>query len=162
MLDTNVLGFALGPSTGRVEEAPSRELWAALVAHKRDILIAAPTLGECLRGGHKVPLVRNVEVISFDRPAAELLGTGLPMSVLKQLKSQGGPPLTHLKFDALIMACAVRGRADHLVTYDPDMAKLQADAITGDFKKLQIVTPAFFQTTPATTVAAAAPVTATS
>jgi predicted nucleic acid-binding protein len=162
MLDTNVLGFALGPSTGRVEEAPSRELWDALVAHKRDILIAAPTLGECLRGGHKVPLVRNVEVISFDRPAAVLLGAGLPMSVLKQIKNLGGPPLTHLKFDALIMACAVRGRSDYLVTYDPDMAKLQAEAITGDFKKLQIVTPDFFQTASATTEAADAPVTATS
>jgi predicted nucleic acid-binding protein len=162
MLDTNVLGFALGPSTGRVEEAPSRELWEALVAHKRDILIAAPTLGECLRGGHKVPLVRNVEIIAFDRPAAELLGAGLPMSVLKQLKSLGGPPLTHLKFDALIIACAVRGRADYLVTYDPDMAKLQADAITGDFKKLKIVSPTGFQSTPAVTATSAAPVTATS
>lgn len=162
MLDTNVLGFIFGPATGRVEEVPSRELWDALVVHKRDILIAAPTLGECLRGGHKVPLVRGVEVIAFDRQAAEHLGSGLPMSVLKQIKNAGGVTLTHLKFDALIMACAVRGRADCLVTYDPDMEKLQAEATAGDFKKLQIVTPAALQGTLTATEAVAAPAVAAS
>lgn len=145
MLDTNILGFVHGPSTGRVEEAPSRELWEALVNHKRDILIAAPTLGECLRGGHKVPLVHGVEVISFDRPAAVLLGTGLPMSVLRKVKNDGGPPLSHLKFDALIIACALRGQADILVSYDPDMPKLKADADAAIFGKLRIVTPDYFQ-----------------
>jgi predicted nucleic acid-binding protein len=163
MLDTNVLGFAHGPTNGRVEEVPSRELWAALIAHKRDILIATPTLGECMRGGHKFPLVRGVELISFDRRAAELLGTDLPMSILKQVQTQGGPSLTHLKFDALIIACAVRGQADILVTYDPDMPKLQA-AATGAFTKLRVVTPAFFQAAPAATAVAVptAPVPATS
>jgi predicted nucleic acid-binding protein len=145
MLDTNVLGFAHGPSQGRVEEAPSRELWEALVNRKREILIAAPTLAEALRGGHKVPLVHGVEVISFDRRAAELLGTGLPMPMIKQVQTQGGLPLTRLKFDALIIACAVRGQADMLVTYDGDMTKLQAAADQSIFGKLRIVSPAYFQ-----------------
>lgn len=145
MLDTNVLSFIHDPPTGRVEEAPSKELWDALVAHKRDILLAAPTLAEYVRRGIKVPQVRGVEVISFDSRAAMALGTGLPMTVLKQVQNQGGVPMTHLKFDALILACAVRGRADVLVTYDSDMAKLQAGAVGADFGRLRIVTPAFFQ-----------------
>lgn len=144
MLDTNVLSFVHGPSTGRVEEGPSKELWLALVAHKRGILIAAPTLGETIRAGQKVPLVSGTEVISFDRRAATLLG-GLPMSVLKTVQVATGVSLTHLKYDALIIACAVRGTADMLVTYDSDMAKLQKQADSTVFGKLQIVNPDYFQ-----------------
>jgi predicted nucleic acid-binding protein len=153
MLDTNVLIFAHGPATGRVEEGPSRELWAALIAHKRDILIAAPTLAETLRGGTKVQMVRGVEVISFDRRAGELLGLGLPFPAIKQVQVTAGLPLTHLKFDSLIMACAVRGQADVLVTYDRGIAKLQASADPAVFGKLRIVTPDHFQVA----TAAAAP-----
>ncbi|NRD50811.1 type II toxin-antitoxin system VapC family toxin [Corallococcus exiguus] len=140
MFDTNVLSFVFDPPTGRAEEAPSRELWDALVANRRDILIPAPSLAEFMRRGHKAPpAVRNVEIIPFDTPAALILATGLPMSVLKAVNGTG-TSMTHLKFDSMIMACAARGRADVLVTFDPDHPKLKAQAGRA-FAKLSVMTP---------------------
>ena len=98
-----------------------------MLAHSREILIAAPTIAEVMRhdGKRSLPRVLGIEVVSFDDQAALILGRAFPANVLKSLK-RGDTTLTHLKYDALIMACAVRHKADCVVAIDEDLFSLGA------------------------------------
>ncbi|WP_309889632.1 PIN domain-containing protein [Archangium sp.] len=150
MLDTNVLILALGQHQNKLEIAACRELWDALVARSRDIFIAAPTLAEFIRGNPTVPvpMVKGVQIVSFDRQAAQLLGTALPATVIKQVSDATGTKKDYLKYDALILACAARWQVDCLVSFDTDMQRLRAQDQTGALRRLQVVNPFFFQLQP--------------
>jgi predicted nucleic acid-binding protein len=107
-------------------ETPAcKEFYQAMLSHGRELLIAAPTIAEVMRqdGKRNIPRVLGIEVVSFDDQAAQILGRMFPASVLKSLK-HGGTTLTHLKYDALIMACAVRHQADCVVAIDEDFVAL--------------------------------------
>lgn len=156
MLDTNILYYAFDKPTGREQEAPSRELWAALVKHKRTILIAAPTLAEFLRQGGEIPAVHNIEHIAFDARAAQLVGAALPGPVIAQSQQQAGITKAAMKFDTLIMGCAIRGRADALITYDKGFVKAKANSVGTTFAKLRILSPSDFISVPTQAQPAAA------
>ena len=64
--------------------------------------------------------IKGVEVIAFDERAAELLGLHLPQAKLNNAKTATNLSLTYLKYDAMIFACAIRGKAQEFVTTDPD------------------------------------------
>jgi hypothetical protein len=55
-------------------------------------------------------------VVAFDDVAAIELGLHFPAATLKSLTTSTGLSSTYLKYDALIAACALRHRAEHLVT----------------------------------------------
>ncbi|WP_395852849.1 type II toxin-antitoxin system VapC family toxin [Cystobacter fuscus] len=148
MLDSNVLILALGQhQQNKPEITASKELWTALVSRSRDILIATPTLAEFIRGNStgSFPMVKGVQIVSFDRQAAQLLGTALPATVIKKIAATQDLPKPFVKYDALILACAARWQADCLVSFDTDMLTLKNQDQTGALKKLQVVTPYFFQ-----------------
>jgi predicted nucleic acid-binding protein len=63
-------------------------------------------------------------VVSFDFKAAEILGSRMPVATLKEVRAQSSSSLTHLKYDALIVACAVRHGAECIIAIDADIAKL--------------------------------------
>ncbi|WIG92731.1 PIN domain-containing protein [Myxococcus sp. SDU36] len=148
MLDTNILYFVFDQPTGRAHEVPSKALWDALVRHKKEILIAAPTLAEFLRHGGAAPAVHNVEYIAFDARAAQLVAAALPLPAMKKSQQQSGVTKAAMKFDTLIMGCAARGRADALITYDADFTALKANSVGATFGKLRILSPNDFLVVP--------------
>lgn len=97
-----------------------------MVSAGREILIAAPSLAEIIRGGsgRAVPHVRGVEVVAFDDTAARLLGTAFPATVLKNHPDRATAGLGVLKYDSMIVACAARHKAQCIVTLDKRQATL--------------------------------------
>lgn len=125
LIDTGVLTRAIGDLPPDPFTADCRDFWKAMLTADRELLIAAPSLAEVIRldGKRSIPRAPQIEVIAFDQAAAELLGRSFPISVLKQ-HNHAGTTLTHLKYDALIVASAARYNADSVVALDPDIFKL--------------------------------------
>lgn len=124
LLDTCVLIRALGEHPTDPRSTDCRDFVDAMVAAGNEVLVSAPTLAETIRAMAvpTVPATNNIVVVPFDDQAAIVLGTNFPISALKQLAQKTGAPLTYLKYDALIAACAIRHRADFLVSIDGRMA----------------------------------------
>lgn len=124
LIDTGILIRALGDRPQDPEAKACRDFWDAMLQHGRTILIAAPSIAEVVRFGvgaaadNPVPNVPGVEVVAFDQSAAMRLGHDFPINVIKKSSSETGRSLTHLKYDALIAACALRHNAQCLVTLD--------------------------------------------
>lgn len=127
LIDSGLVTRAMGDLAPDAETPICKEFYQEMLAHGRELLIAAPTIAEVMRqdGRRNIPRVLGIEVVSFDDQAAQLLGRMFPASVLKSLK-RGDTTLTHLKYDALIMACAVRHQADCVVAIDDDFFSLGA------------------------------------
>jgi predicted nucleic acid-binding protein len=125
LVDTGVLLRWLKPKFDSKASACA-ELVDALLHANRDVLIAAPTIAEILRfgGGSDVPHRRGLIVVPFDDVAARVLGRSVPIDVLDQLKASTGVSKTMLKYDAMIVACAVRHRAEVVVSLDSDCVSL--------------------------------------
>jgi predicted nucleic acid-binding protein len=120
LLDTGVLIRALGDRPEDPLAPACRAVFAALLTHRKHVLIAAPSLAEMLRGSTKTrpPRVRGVTVVPFDQDAACILGERLPQNELKEFSTQAGVKLTYYKYDALIVACAARHRADCIIALE--------------------------------------------
>lgn len=101
----------------------------ACIKHGTSLLIAAPTIAEIRRGGatRPVPRVSHVEVVAFDEKAANDLAK-LPIEFLKEFSAKEGLPLTYVKYDALIIACAVRYEAGCFVCLDEKQHRLAKNA----------------------------------
>jgi predicted nuclease of predicted toxin-antitoxin system len=76
-------------------------------------------------GKRTVPRTTGIEVVAFDQLAAEILGRRFPMAVLKEIM-RSGTTMSHFKYDAMIVACAVRYSAECIVALDDDFAPLGA------------------------------------
>lgn len=127
LLDTTVLIRALGDRPNDPQAPLCRELFETMIANKLDVLIAAPTLAEIYRGGGSgkpPPQLAQFCIVSFDDEAARILGTRFPQLSLVNFQKSTGDPLSYYKYDALIVACAVRHRADVLVSLDSQMRTL--------------------------------------
>ncbi|HXJ18931.1 MAG TPA: hypothetical protein VMT03_01760 [Polyangia bacterium] len=61
-----------------------------------------------------------MEVVAFDDLAAELLGRALPNTILQATTKGTGLPKDYIKYDALIVSCAARHRATHVISLDGD------------------------------------------
>lgn len=123
-VDSGVLMRAL--SDREDEETPScRAFWDAMLAERRQMLASAVTLAELLRKRHvPMPRVRGFTVVGFDERCATALGQRLPMDTLRETSTQTGLKLAYLKFDALIVASALRYKADIIVALDPGLRSL--------------------------------------
>lgn len=128
LFDTGVVVRALGERPGDPRQPLCEALWEAMLANDRQILIAAPTVAEMIRqhGKGQAPRRKGVEVVAFDRPAAELLGHALPQAVLKGQQQSTGLPFNYIKYDALLLACAARHRATQVVCMDGQMHGMAA------------------------------------
>ena len=102
-----------------------------MLAAKRQILIAAPTITEITRSTDfpalPPPSVPNVLVVAFDLRAALVCAEKFPEQVIKNEQQSTGLFLNYLRYDALILACAIRYEAV-LVTLEAPMTKLAANA----------------------------------
>lgn len=128
LLDTGVVIRALRQRQD-LEAQLCQDLWDSMARNQREILIAAPSIAEITRGGGKgPPRVRGIEVVSFDLAAAEVLGSRLPQSLLKAAASAAEEPASYYKYDALIIACAIRHRADVIISLDIRLIRLANEA----------------------------------
>lgn len=127
LVDTGLVMRAMGDLPADADTPICREFWNAMLAGERELLIAAPTVAEIMRkdGKRDVPRTLSIEVVAFDDVAAAIVGKRFPVDVLKHLNI-GSSSLTHLKYDALIVGCAIRHRAECIVALDGDIHKLAA------------------------------------
>lgn len=132
LIDTSVLIRALGdkPDNNRERNEQCREFFAGMLQYSRTILIAAPSIAEYIRkdGTKTVPRARGVEIVSLDVIAAEYLGSKFPESILNQPKKALGLTEHYIKYDALIVACAVRHKADCFVALDVNQSRMASKA----------------------------------
>ena len=125
LVDTGVLIRALRQRSD--DEAPACVAFfdAMVSSSGRRMLVAAPTVAEMLRGNPQpLPRTRSLLVVPFDSRAAELLGTEMPVDVLRVHRAHDQLPLSYLKYDAMIVACARRWEADCIVALDTDHVTL--------------------------------------
>ncbi len=100
----------------------------AMEQQDRTVLIAAPTIAELLRGEPSMPPPRRkaFEMVAFDDVAAMILGKDFPTHVLVAKKDSLQRAYNYIKYDAMIVACAKRGRADCIVSTDSGVSALAA------------------------------------
>lgn len=117
MFDTTALVAALTPGSKELDAHRFAELFDAILSHGRTLLIAAPSLAELLRKPETNDLPRRagIIVVPFDSRAARTLAERLPLAAITQAKLSGAPS-NYIKYDAMIVACAIRHHADCLVT----------------------------------------------
>jgi hypothetical protein len=88
------------------------------------ILLPAPALAEVLRyGGAAPPRRRELVIGAFDERSAQVLGEKFPLAELEAVKVQQGSSITHLKYDSMIVACAIRYQVDVHISLDTDQHK---------------------------------------
>lgn len=124
LVDTQVLILALGDRPKDPRSLICKAFLRAMQDNGKQILIAAPTLAEVLRGGSpkkSVPKAKGICVVPFDERAAEILGTKFPKETFRQEKADTGLSLNFIKYDALIVACAIRHDAKCMITLDRGM-----------------------------------------
>ncbi len=137
LVDTGVLMRALGHKPDDPRSEACTEFVAAMIAAKKRLLIAAPTFAEMERGepdlgAEAVPLprTRHVIVVPFDDVAARELARQFPTAIANGIADETGLSRTHIKYDAMIAACAIRHEADCIVSLDDKtMKKRYGDAI---------------------------------
>lgn len=140
LLDTSVLISAFFGT--RPEDEDSDEFVRAMVNLRRDLLISTLSLAEILRKRSVSPLpkVKHVRTVAFDGRCAEVCAQHFPPRVLRDEQATAlGTEAAYWKFDALIVATAIRYSAECLVTRDEGQAKLATRV------GLKAVTPSFFQ-----------------
>lgn len=139
LLDSSVIVSAFGT---KPEDRDATEFFDAMVNQKRDVLIATVSIAELLRKRPTSPLpkVKHVRAVVFDERCAEVCAQHFPPIVLKDEAAKlAGLPAAYWKFDALIVAAAIRYGAECIVTADGGQKKLAAKA------GLKALPPAFFQ-----------------
>ena len=131
LIDTGVLIRALGQKATDPRSKVCKDFWDAMLVAKRQILIAAPTITETTRSTDfpalPPPSVPNVLVVAFDLQAALICAQKFPEQVVKNEQKETGLFLSYLRYDALILACAIRYSAV-LVTLEAPMSGLAAKA----------------------------------
>jgi predicted nucleic acid-binding protein len=129
LLDTGVVIRALGQKTDQ-DAALCRELWTTAREHRKVILIGVHTIAEMLRGRMpaSLPRVSGVAVVPFDGPAAVVLGRQFSFRFIGGHANQHDVPRPYVKYDAMIVACAIRHRADMIVSLDGGVLTLARSA----------------------------------
>jgi predicted nucleic acid-binding protein len=125
LLDTGVLIRALGQRKD-ADTKICRAFFDAMIQEDKRMLISAATLAEVIRqkAERTTPRTRSVIVVPFDQAAARILGRAFPLNTLKEARGPGGEFFDYYKYDALIIACAMRHAAEAIVCIDKGMAKL--------------------------------------
>ena len=93
-------------------------LVGALLRKKIDVMVPAPVLAEVsLQASAPIPLA-GLNVVAFDRTAAEYMGEHFPQNVLIQSRDAAGSTTAVVRMDSMIVATALRHRAEVLYSYD--------------------------------------------
>jgi predicted nucleic acid-binding protein len=129
MFDTTCLVAASGGATRPDQAGACGPLFDAIIEAGRTLLVAAPTFAEFLRKrkAKPIPHLAHIEVVPFDRMAAQVLAERFPKEALTRYRDQsskGSPPIDYIKYDAMIVACGVRHKADVFVSLDDDQRKM--------------------------------------
>lgn len=129
LIDSSVLIPALSDKH-RPGDRASGLLYRALVDHKRRVLIAAPTFAEMLRGDRHftLPRIQGVVVVAFDQTAADVLGRNFSKEILVRFKTETGLVKDWIRYDAMIAACAIRHKAEMLVSTDINQTAIARSA----------------------------------
>jgi predicted nucleic acid-binding protein len=125
-----VVSYALGDNPHRPEAPICKALWAEMLRGGKSILIAAPTVAELMRAERPTPVPRHrlVEVVDFDRRSAEVLGKRLPHRIIVANARQRNAPRDYIKYDAMIVSCAVTHRAEVIISLDDGMRVMAGQA----------------------------------
>ncbi|NVJ09929.1 type II toxin-antitoxin system VapC family toxin [Myxococcus sp. AM001] len=128
LIDTNVFLRSFGDRPNDKTAPACKEFVDAMLAARRDVLLAAPTVAEILRfrRGTQLPVMDRFIVVPFDDDAARFLGTTFPEDVLVGWAKKTANPLHYYKYDAMIVACAVRWNARCVVALDQGLRDLAA------------------------------------
>jgi predicted nucleic acid-binding protein len=120
LLDTMVVSYALGDNPHRREAPICQALWSEMLEREKTILIAAPSVAELMRAEHPRPIPRHrfIEVVDFDRRSAEALGRRLPHRIIDPIAKQLKAPRDSIKYDAMIVACAITHLAEVIISLD--------------------------------------------
>ncbi|PRP93094.1 hypothetical protein ENSA5_45370 [Enhygromyxa salina] len=126
LIDTNIVIRALGERTDRDSVLCEKFFRAMFRAEGHSMYVAAPTLAEVLRGNPntRIPSTPSIVHVPFDRRAAEIIGRDLPIRVLKLERENHAVPISYLKYDAMICACAKLAQVDCILALDGDFWKL--------------------------------------
>lgn len=113
------------------------------------MLMPAPALAELARGGRSVDMPRagSIVVVSFDSQCAKLLGERFNQDVFKEQMTKSGFPKPFLQFDTMILATALRHKAECLITMDHEFLELDFGEVVpkGFRKQVQDFTLPLFQ-----------------
>jgi predicted nucleic acid-binding protein len=120
LIDTPVLIRALGDRPDEAHSTDCKDFVEAMIKNERVVLVAAPSIAEMIRGMSvpAPPKTSGLVVVAFDDVAAVVLGMQFPAKTLKETASSAGIPLPYLKYDAMIAACAIRHKAQYLISLD--------------------------------------------
>lgn len=130
-IDTGVfLRGVLGERAGEPDAAICRAFCNAMIDAGRTLFVPTPSLAEiCRHTGARPPRRRGIVLVPFDGPAAEALGLQMPQAKLHEASAATGWSRTYLKFDSMIVACAVRSGADMFVALDGDHTAMASGLI---------------------------------
>ena len=143
LVDSNVLMRAYGDQPDDPRSSSCVEFFSGMLENSVEVLVAAPTLAEVIRfRAAPPPRVAGIEIVAFDDYAAFLLGTVFPMSTIKGI-AQPGVPRGYYKYDALIMATAIRWKAECVVTLDEGFNVLAVHASSAGYT-IAVRGPSFF------------------
>lgn len=122
LIDTNIL-ISWMKDSDEPSEVAARQCIDRLLTSNARILIAAPTIAEMLRRitEEELPRTKQIEVVAFDNLAA-IMTSRFPMRKDDTAKEEFHR--TRIAFDPMIIACAMRHKADCLITSDVKMKKL--------------------------------------
>ena len=136
LLDTGVLIRALGDRPKDANAAAAKAFFEAMVEQRREMLVGAPSVAEMLRGPVKtrVPRISGIAVVAFDNRAAELLAERMPHRVLIRVRDALNVPLDYMRYDALLVASAIRWGADAIISLDKGVLRL-AEAVSARAQK---------------------------
>jgi predicted nucleic acid-binding protein len=149
-IDTGVVLRGFWPSEPSFAADPRTPMCRAFVtsmlAAGRQLVVSAVSIAEALRFSNQrvVPRHRGIEVVAFDDQAARILGEYFRDEALKQVQQEVGTARRVVSIDALIVASAIRYRAEVIVAIDGDIPALVAKANV-EFRVITAQTPADFQ-----------------
>ncbi|MFP2906144.1 type II toxin-antitoxin system VapC family toxin [Pyxidicoccus sp. 3LFB2] len=140
LIDTGVFIRALRERQDK-ETPDCVDFVEAMLNQHCELIIAAPTLAEILRfkKGQQPPTMHGITVGAFDDEAARILGQKFPEDTLVEFRQKTGNPLHYYKYDALIVACAMRWEVECIVAIDGDIFRL------GKENKLRVERPEAFR-----------------
>ncbi|HYO59555.1 hypothetical protein [Archangium sp.] len=138
MLDSSVLTITRKDCDH--EEAPTcRDLYEQLLKAGKIILLPTPAIAEYMSTPphEPPPRQRGVEVIPFDDQAAAILGKRLPKRVFMKRKEPGATGAI-VKYDTMVVACALRGLAGALISRDRGQLNLAKEVDLGAYRPTEI------------------------
>lgn len=125
MIDTTVFLCQMGEKQEEEHAPACIDFCERMVRQSRQLLVAAPTITEVTRKrGVPLPRVPGIIVVAFDEQAASKLGVKMPIDALKEWRDAANRPMHYIKYDALIVGCALRVPACTFVSMDEKQREL--------------------------------------